>query len=1303
MKGSKILATIVAIAMVMSTIVVLSDVSEATRNITTENNYNAVVLSNDGSGNQWDKLTCGELITLYVNNNSLIPGEDYGVKVWNGSTWRRCYDVSSTDEADEYGDLAIQFHVPGWNELQHNPILDNGTMLDDYNGNNLTAGQWNVSLFTEDVGGTQLWSGLNITINIGNCYDVFFTLNQSQGINNAIDKILWGKQHTFWAHVRNWTGANGWENDYDETDGVGNWDISVKDPNWASVSGFPVDKVGGNQQKIVVNAWLSDKEYYYWVKVSNDATPTLLSNVTLPVKLDFEATIPSNIEWGDSFTIDGSVNNASAGGSGINGYEIAVFAPTASGNNGGWTQYSSTTTALADGSFAININTGPDKGYCAGTWYLGTYDTSPGEIDEADMPPYIDDFIPYYSFTVGTEDDKLNVKVENTDDIITGFTQTINVSIKNESFMEGSTTDSIDEFKNMHIHVTGLAGWDGTTEYDDDDIVELTPWKAVWTDANEKYCYYEVNYTFNETGTATFLASWPGNQTSHTIDSPNKLPGNDSSYSNTYNESTSLLANITGTATTSVVSADSMNLIINNMASAVSINKNPGTCSGSTRWLNSSSSFLLQVYGSTSSDPMNATIKVSGCGLDFTIKETDTVAGNDYLTSKPGVGQYNVQISPKTGGTLKITASNGTNSVSKDYTISGLTGTVTTSEGDDKKITVGSTEKITVDASSDFATVYVTFFDADWTKTNADTISLNDTIGDGTTVGEGKDGEYTFIPDEDSISEVGYIVVALEAGSGNYMYDIIEVVPVYDLEIDLISPINDTEMLTVGLEYDELQFKIVDGDGNVVTTDSPSATLKLIDETHNENDPLQTWTATESGDNVWEVTNMRCYHDGQLVITGENASTGIKHEGNLSIDVGHATITYSPTSATAGIGTKDLTVTVKGIDANGDPLPKDTDLYFWVKDYASEDTAVGGVADNTNAVNFKNADTSIKLDENGEGEFELDEVGDNKTSINATLVDGDPADGNRTLGKFNINFPQFELSTSTIYIGQSNEITITAKDASGDPIKGINLTLWGATLNGTGNQPDPVKTDANGVAIFSITPDSSGIINVTIARNVRYVNGILTWDNTIITDTSITITAIKSFQITVSKSPITEGETLTVTVTDGTNPVTSANVEFAGTTQSTDSSGKATFTAPDPIVESVTYYVTVTKAGFTTKDKGVTVVKKYELSIAGPTGDVETGKSFTVTVIAKGSALAGATVTFEGTTVTSDGEGKATFKAPDTKGTYTVTASHDDYSADATLNIAVKKATGGTPGFEILTLIAAIGVAFILLRRRRNK
>ncbi len=171
-----------------------------------------------------------------------------------------------------------------------------------------------------------------------------------------------------------------------------------------------------------------------------------------------------------------------------------------------------------------------------------------------------------------------------------------------------------------------------------------------------------------------------------------------------------------------------------------------------------------------------------------------------------------------------------------------------------------------------------------------------------------------------------------------------------------------------------------------------------------------------------------------------------------------------------------------------------------------------------------------------------------------------------------------------------------------------------------------------------------------------------------------------------------------MTVTSGNVGVAGVDVEFAGTTVQTDSTGKATFTAPDPGVESAIYTITAEKTGYVPQDKTITVIKVYDIAIVGPDSAPNAGESFTVTILAKGQPLAGATVTFNGKTSTSGGDGKISLTAPSTAGDYTVTATFPNYG-DATFTITI--AEGGVPGFELLTLIAALGIAFIILRRRR--
>ena len=1302
MKNNKIMSTLVVLTLVLSGMMVMNtydvgivDTAKATRLI---EHSGGVILSNDGTVNQSSNLTCGEELTWHFNSGNFTEDDDYIVKVWNGTHYRPL--VVDNEVVDSYGDLAITFHVPGWDELAKNPIANNATGA--AGANSLSNGSWNISLF-EDASTDVRLNWTNTTIHIGNLYDVSFEYGGEE-----IDHLIYGATYSgLEVHVKNWTGSN-WDDDFSTSD----LDANLFKQDGSEELNNPLtdfDNVGSFEPFQITPSDVSstNKEVYYWVNVTYDLNDVnddfgsgLYSNVSLPVLLNMSFDVSSDITWGETIEINnGWVLNGT--NDGLDNYGIRVYAPC----EGGYTYAKSGSTAF-DGSFSYDINTGSEYAYSAGTWYVGTYssDDSSPRVNMTDEPPYMPGFIPYGSFVVHTRED-VSVDVENTDDIIVGFNQTINVSVQNESWMENY------EFKNMMIHVTGLEAWNQSlasngVEFTDDDIV---PVDATMTKDDDDYAYYEFTYFFNQTGTGTILVSWPGNQTSYAY--------NDSSYGDTYgNESTTLLANCTGTTTFDVLGAEDMNLIVTNMVESVQ------TTSAGTGYQNDSQNVDLEIYGDTQSEGMNATIEITGCGLDITIDEEDPGDTSECLNwpGKSGssytAGQYQVKLSPKTSGTITITVTNDTEdkSLSKDYAVKGLSGTVTTSDGDDLKITVGETETITADvAGGQYAKVYVTYLDENWANPDR----LNYTVGDGSTEGEGLNGIFNFVPDEDELEQLGYIVVAANAGD-LWMYDIVEIEPINDLEIELVEPTlaNATPVLTVGLEQD-LIFKIVDSDGNVVDEDDPQVTVKLIDEDHDEDNPLMEWSSTtsetdwiidESGDE-WELEDMRPWFKGQLVITGKNATDGIAHQGNLTLEVDYATITYSPESVTAGIGEENFTVTVTGVDANGDPLPDGTTLYLHCTDSVDTDAGGWGGSDDYSVVDFKDADTEIELDEDGVGEFELDVVGDNKTSINATLYDDDVSDGfrntsigNRTLGKFNIYYPNFALDPDTVYIGQSNDVMITATDTNGDPIYGINLTFVSSVPGILSAQPDPVMTNADGIVELSVSPQASGKLNVTMARDLEYEDGQLNWTNAVVTDTYVTVTSIKAMKISVSKSPIYQGETLTVTVTAANNALSGVDVTFAEETVQTDSNGEATFTGPDPGIESAIYTITAEKAGYTTAEKSITVIKVYTIQLVGPSTAPAPGEDFTVSVIVNGNALAGATVEFNGETYTSNARGEITLTAPDSAGSYTVSASYGNYE-DGTVTINVEEGEAdGVPGFELFTLVAALGVAFILLRRRRQ-
>jgi hypothetical protein len=129
--------------------------------------------------------------------------------------------------------------------------------------------------------------------------------------------------------------------------------------------------------------------------------------------------------------------------------------------------------------------------------------------------------------------------------------------------------------------------------------------------------------------------------------------------------------------------------------------------------------------------------------------------------------------------------------------------------------------------------------------------------------------------------------------------------------------------------------------------------------------------------------------------------------------------------------------------------------------------------------------------------------------------------------------------------------------------------------------------------------------------------------------------------------------------------------------------------------------ITVTAEGYPEATTSIKVIYVPTLVISSDES-VVAGATFEIAVAKDtGDPVIGATVTFEGKTYKSKAGGVVTLTAPATEGDYDITAAFGTFTP-VTTTITVTKKTGGIPGFELVTLIVAIGVALILLRRRRN-
>jgi len=1149
--------------------------------------------------------------TITVYADGLTPENDYEVWIWDTSGWETNL---SEDTADAYGRVSMEVDVP-----YRNP-------LGDYY---LTV--WDVTGTPTEVE--------NETIQIYNTYLVNIKVN-----SNEVDYLMHNQTYEY--------GGNP-ELTFEVFNGsnlIDDWDLvaTLYDPEDTYVDSKTISN-GKWLPNIITFDYVGDlpnREVNYWLNITpSSGHAGEWTNVSIPVKLNVTTTVsPADLTYGDEdITVTAYVKDwdwDEDEALNVAGYTVSVYAPA---TDGAYILVDQDTTG-SNGRAILNFDTTDGS---AGTWYIGTEEPGTYRIDETEQLD-IPDFISYASFTVES-DDRARLDIESPDEIVSGFDTTINVS----AYVSDPDDAENDYYDELNIHVTGLDAYYDGMEYDKEDIITIGDAVLTGYSSNEKYAYYEFDIIFNKTGTGTIIATYPENN---------------SVYMQWNNED--LLANITGTKTFSVVSPAEMTIIVDDMVEEVLID-DTDAC----EWYNISTTITVNVFGDNQDDPMNASIEITGCGLDESIDEEDAIDDGYWIDN----GVYEIDISPKTAGTLTITVTNDTEdkTTSKDYTIKGLFGTVTTSIGDDLEISVETAEKITATVTNgQYSEVHVTYYDENWVFLSC----LNDSVGDNT-AGNGLNGIFEFDIESDDIEDgVGYIVVAASAGS-NYLYDIVEVVPIHDLDIQIISPVNATDLaLTVGLEHD-YEIKIYNPDGELME-DVDTVIGEILNE---DEDVLQTVEFDEKTGSVWKILNWEPWYAGTLVITATNDTGVNEHDGNVSLDVGLATISYSPGTATAGIDTEDLDIDITGIDANGNPLPEGTTIYLNIEDDWS----------------LTLDDDTITLDEDAAGTFTITEVGDNATTINATLLDyyDEDIDGNKTNGEFMVDYPDFTVTPSEIYINYPTEITIYANDNEGNPIEGINLTLLPSSGGVLSVQPDPVETDEDGMVVLSVSPQASGKLNVTIARDVEYVGGQLTWTNAVITDTYVTVTGIKTMVLSISKSPIYQGETLTVTTSYGATLISDVEITLGTVTVKTGTDGTAQFTVPDPGVEYAIMKVIAKKAGYISVSEDITVLKKWEIKVTAPE-EVEAEAVFSVTVVAKGSGLAGATVTFNGETKTTDNNGKASFTAPSVTEDepYTVTATYENMqTGTATITVKLK-----TPGFELLTLLVALGVALILLRRRRK-
>jgi len=631
---------------------------------------------------------------------------------------------------------------------------------------------------------------------------------------------------------------------------------------------------------------------------------------------------------------------------------------------------------------------------------------------------------------------------------------------------------------------------------------------------------------------------------------------------------------------------------------------------------------------------------------------------------------WNVTLIPTmdiNGGSITITVTYGGNTASKTINIggdlSGANGTVVsispTSFSIGENITLTVTVKDPKGITYNNANVYLKWLG----KTNG-TI-----YGDiNSTTGGGSGGVYTFLFDttQQGNSAPKYIVAYVDLTNVGYGYAVTKMEPRHDMKVD-ISP---TEVMPGKTTEFTINVTLVDKDGNLTGyPDTSGLYVDILD---------ANGTSVLGNSSITDITSGDLSGKVNISVEGKFLKAGTytvyaynnSHDSvgyNATIEVTPVTVTCSPAILVQKIDTNaSVTFTVTW---NGEAVGNGTLKIINMTLTSGKNTTVN---DTTKYIEVTLTNGTVTVH-----------------NVNASELCAAGSEYAKAEGSLPVETPKAILDPDTIYIGavlKSYLVTVTiVNPLTDEPISDVYVGLNTTILKPI---PQSTKTDSDGKVTFAITPTITGKIYIEI-QNVtsKYY---------------IEVKAISELELTVSAPSVNEGEQFTVTATSGGQPVAGVTVTVVGTTLTgtTGTDGTITFTAPD-VATTATYTITGTKTGYTSATTYIQVVNLPQLIVTVDKTVVNEGEKFTVTVTSGGSMISGAAVTLDGTTKYTTA-GTATFTAPevDKDTTYTITATLTGYKQSEPVTITVKN-KAGVPGFELVTLIAALGIALILLRRHR--
>jgi hypothetical protein len=724
-------------------------------------------------------------------------------------------------------------------------------------------------------------------------------------------------------------------------------------------------------------------------------------------------------------------------------------------------------------------------------------------------------------------------------------------------------------------------------------------------------------------------------------------------------------------------------------------------------------------------------------------KENITITGNTLFTGRldkmPGVmfdgGQtWRIPIIPtmsQGGGSIEITATwEDYGSISETLAIGGTkyltNGTIVSVTPNEFEIGTDQTFSVDIkyaDGSSiSSAAVYLFYIDDGEVATAGDPIQGH-TVSEDTYGFDGYSLGFNTTQQRDNQTDAGFgtikaprnltvYVMAYVGGSPVYGYDIIKMRPNSDLKITfeaLDSPATST--LLAGYKYSFFYLNItkVDAEGNTSETpdedDYTDIEVKIFNESGEDvTTSIGSISASDiaasnmGNDYVYKLKNEYILKAGTFTIyaknhtsdtTGNNATMDVK-KAHVECDKAPFIWAYDENISATFTVTSEIT----GERINGS---------LRIENMSWTDGSYNMTWTNTSDA----GNDTVDLDE-GEG-FANGQVTVNDITAsflptgeaiqNLTfwfkpdLTDGGSGEWARASGIVGVSVPTVTPSPMYASIGTITTVTCTVT-GRGTPLDEIYVGLDGRGIsvsdtNGT--------TGVDGTIEFSITPSSTGDIDIHVGEEGRIVETKLIVTNWML-------------DVSVDAPQVNEGSDFTVTVLrkGTTTAVEGATVSISGVgSATTDATGKVTFTAPT-ITSDSTYTIKATKEGYREDTDTVTIkiINKPKIYLSAPT-TASVGDSFQIKAGADDGNNNGILVTVkkaDGTVIAQEAtvNGIATFKVKekDAKpGKYTITATMTGYVDADPVEIQIK---AGAPGFELLTLIVALGVALIILRRRRK-